>query len=343
MAVMRGHSEYGGLVMNRTFHTHFVILLTIIICVFIHIGCTSRDRQATDETSLKEFGKIIEQRPAPDLERLAERSAPGNEGKDATEAFYDILKLRDVGNAKAIPVLEKILSDHTNSTRIHGYAAAQALFCIGTPEAHRILSKYLLNKNYFAGLSINYIYYWEMDKSKRDSFIEQYHLKNISQDMTIKISARSVGQQLIFTVTLTNTSKEPYRILDKRIHLGEMVFFESKNGRYFDGSMYAIPGYGAEWPNWIVLKPGEPHQYNIVMEVSANTNKSAISEKDEHVALILRTDDFVYGLDKPGEFKVYAMYENQPISKEYLEKMDFDNPWSGRAVSEPIVVNIDVE
>jgi hypothetical protein len=201
------------------------------------------------------------------------------------------------------------------------------LFCIGTADAHKALSQYLL------------------DKTKRDAFIEQYHLKNLSRDMTIKVSAKSSDKKLSFAVKLTNNSQELYHILDKQYNLGEMLLFESENGQYFQGLMYALPEYGKEIPKWIALKPGESREFNFDMDISPNTKEPNISKKYENFALILRTNDFVFFLDKPGKFKVYAMYESQPITKQllaetFLKKVDFDNPWVGRAVSEPVSVII---
>ena len=94
------------------------------------------------------FREILATRAAPDLRTLAERSDPNRTGPGAKEAFYDILKLREIRDANAVPVLENILADHSSSHRIHRSAAAQALFCIDTPAAHKVLAGPLLAGRY---------------------------------------------------------------------------------------------------------------------------------------------------------------------------------------------------
>jgi hypothetical protein len=331
------------LAMNGNPHIHKIFICIFIFSFYIQSGCENGDHSKDNEQPLSEFQRLIAERPVPNLETLAERSAPDYSGEDATEAFYDILKLRDVGDNEAVPVLEKILSDHVNSTRIHGYAAAQALFCIGTTEAHQVLSKYLLNEKYYAGLSINYIYHWEMSKSKRDDFIKKYHLVNLSNYMEIKLELQNNkdenGQKLNLTITLTNISEKPYRIRVKQIYLAQMLFFQSKSGQFIQWSQpikYKVP-----MPKWLDSTPGESHQYNVSLDVRGKgTQKLPCLSKDENVRIMLETFDMICGIEKPGEFKVYAMLEEQPLTEAHLEQLGFDNPWSGRVVSEPVTVNI---
>jgi len=108
----------------RWHNIHLIKIVIVVSCLLV--GCTNNDNDSQPKDSLPQsltdFGKLIVSRPVPDLEDLAERSAPDRRGEDATEAFYDILKLRDIGAAKGVPVLEEIIATHTNSTRIHGYA-----------------------------------------------------------------------------------------------------------------------------------------------------------------------------------------------------------------------------
>lgn len=331
-----------GLTMKRTLADSNIVLLAIILCIAMP-GCSQKSGGQADEADT-EFAKLLASRPVPDLERLAERSAPSRTGKDATEAFYDILKLRNVGGPKAVPVLERIMAENLYSTRIHGYAAAQALFCIGAPEAHKILSKYLFSEQYFAGLGIDYTFHWEMDKSKRDGFIERYHLKNLSKDLAVKLDVKTHKDKnelrLDFTATLCNTSKKPFWIRDKQIYLGDMLYFQSESGRFarsFEPVKYDIP-----MPNWIELAPGASHQYNIsVYARRIGEQKLPYWGKSKNATLLLETRDMVYDILEAGKFKVYAMIEAQPPTKKVqLGKMGFDNLWSGRAVSRPIMVDI---
>jgi hypothetical protein len=332
--------------MNGKYHTDLIMLL-IIICVSMYFGCTNNDvRSETNKKPLTEFGKIIAQRPAPDLDTLAERSSPGHEGTDATEAFYDILKLRDVGNAKAVPVLEKIIEQDNYQGRIHSYAAAQALFCIGTEQAHKVLSKYLLTSKYQAESGINYAFVWEMNVTQRKDFIEQYHLKKLSQDLAIKLGVEKnkdeKGQRLDFMITLTNISKGPYRIRDKQVYLAKMLFVQYENGQF--AQWFQPIEYDPLIPKWIELTPGQSHKYNFSVHIKKNgSQKLPYFGKDKNVEIMLETFDMICGIAKPSKCKVSAIVEEEPFSKDALNRLGLNNPWSGRAVSEPIVVDIGVE
>ena len=111
-------------------------------------GAGAQSAMQPAEGSPKTFREILATRAAPDLRTLAERSDPNRMGPEAAEAFYDILKLREIRDANAVPVLERILADHPSSHRIHRFAAAQALFCIDTPAAHKVLAGQLLAGRY---------------------------------------------------------------------------------------------------------------------------------------------------------------------------------------------------
>lgn len=311
----------------------------------IQSGCRRQDDSENNKRPQSEFMKLIAGRPAADLEKLTERSSPNKNytGQDTIEAFYDILKLRDIGDNKAVPVLEQIIKDDNYKGRIHSYAAAQALFCIGTPEANKVLSKYLLTPKYNASQGIRYTFAYEMDKTKQKGFIEKYHLVNLSKNMEIKLGVQKnkdeSGRQLNFTVTLTNVSKETYRIRDKQVYLAQMIFMQNKIGEFLQFS--EVIDYGIPMPKWIELTLGKTLQYNINMAIKPKgTEKLPYFGKNDNSTIFLETFDMICGIENPGEFKIYAMVEQEPLSKESLERLNFDNPWSGRAVSEPITINI---
>lgn len=297
-------------------------------------GYSVAETQTTNSASQPhtELSQLITNRPAPDLERLAERSAPDRRGDDATEAFHDILKLRDVGDAAAVPVLEKILAAHAGSTRIHGFAAAQALFCIGTPEAHAILSKHLLSSRYMATLGIDYAFQWEMDDAKRDRFIEQYHLKNLSDDLTLELSSDTHQDtdtmQIKFSLTCRNKSDKSFRIKDTIVFCGRMLYFRSDDGRFIQPVVDESWRYDLPPDEWLELTPGASHRFDIPVEVTHGE------------VLKARTYDVIYGLGASGRFTVVAMIEILPLSKSQREYLTFDNPWIGRAVSKPLDIEI---
>jgi hypothetical protein len=125
-----------------------------------------------------------------DLKTLRKRSASG---ADSSDAFYGILKLRKTGTAEAVPVLADISADHRKTGRIHGYAAEQALFCIGTPEAMKTLDRQLLDDNYDILGAFGYTHHWRMAEPQRSRFIERYVLPNLANDLTVEVKAAPVA------------------------------------------------------------------------------------------------------------------------------------------------------
>ena len=297
------------------------------------------------------FEKLLARRPAPDINTLAERSAVDRTGEDAMDAFYDILKLRKTRESNAVPVLEHILADHANSLRIHGYAAAQALFCIGTPEAHAVLARYLLSTGYDASLGINYAFHWQMDEAKRDGFIERYHLTNLSNDLLLKIEAESKEEGkrrwLAFTLTMKNISDKPLRIrdqrmyLDQRMHLGSLLFFRSADGRYARTLTKRCRLGWPPRPKWIELKPAATRQVQIDVDVKrAEGLGHAYPLLSKGATLALDTDDVAFDTVGAGEFSVCAMLEVTAQTAAQIKVLGCAKPWSGRAVSEPVLVTV---
>src|SRR5687767_13565781 len=103
--------------------SHAVLAVVGCVVAAIAVACAVPPRET--------YREIIDERQAPQIEGLAERASPEQEGKTATEAFWDLLKLRDFPQAAAVPELVKILEAHDKSNRIHRFAAAQALFTAG--------------------------------------------------------------------------------------------------------------------------------------------------------------------------------------------------------------------
>ncbi len=335
------------------------VLVAVLAGIGFIFGCKKVD---TGNESPTEFDRLIANRPIPDLTRLAERSSPSYSGEDATESFYDILKLREVADANAIPVLAKTLAKNVNTRRIHGYAAAQALFCIGTPEAHNALAKYMLTNTYEAGLGIRYTSAWgEMDRSKRTPFIERYHLINLSKDLELKLdAARSDANavetenvtQYDFTLTLRNISGEAFSIREVQVYQASMLYFQSETGDFICGARGKVEyekfplimrvdmiEFEMPSPQWFELEAGASHRYNIQLHTRYLYKQGhSGSESSEDSILVGATDDFAFALNNPGAFKVYAMFEQQPLPQTQINQLGLNNPWSGRAVSKPITV-----
>lgn len=313
-----------------------VALLLVQVC-----ACAKPER--------KSFRELIRKRPAPDLERLADRSAPGLRGEDTGEAFYDILKLRETGDPRAVPVLQRILDAHVDSTRIHGFAAAQALFCTGTPEAHEILSKYLLSCKYPVESGINYTYHWEMPEPERSRFIEQYHLRNLSTDLQVTLERRAPTEpdatKHVFVVTLKNISSKPFRVRKERVYIGRHLVFRSEDGRYARSAetvMYMALDVVLPPAAWPELAPGSTCEFEIAVTASriGQLKGRRWPKLSENAKLFAHTKDMAYDIVSPSRFRVYALYAAQPLSKKQIQHLGFDNAWSGRAIAEPITVEI---
>ncbi len=274
------------------------------------------------------YQEIAAARPAPDLTRLAELSAPNIEGPAATESFYDILKLREAGRIEAVPVLEEILQANLASTRIHGFAAAQALFCIAPLEASNILSRPLLTEQYRAGLAFKYTAHWEMREPQRSRFIEQYLLQNVSSNLVLELTAQTATNlgRVDFVLTLLNSSGKPVHIPGRTVYLGECLFFRDTQGQFARSGETA--DYEPPMPRWVELGPGQTHQFQIRSSVRpAAQTREARHLISPQAAVVLSTEDYLFDIGKPGRFEVLAMFEEHGTGKDH---------WAGRVVSKPV-------
>jgi len=326
-----------------------VVLFATILMVSSIVACrkdkpVSKSKSSSSEHAT-DYVELLAARPLPDLAHLAERSSPSYSGKDTIESFRDILKLRDVGDKEAVPVLEEILVEHSGSTRIHGFAAAQALFCIGTPEAHRILANHLLSSQYNVQLSFNYTYHWEMAEPKRSRFIKRYHLQNLSKDLTLKLKFNMYemnGQLIDFTVTLHNVSGKPLEFWERQVYLGQMLYFQRRDGNFARCKQIVV--YQPPMPLITKLQSGATHVYNIAVRINdAGQLKNRPKWLSEDTEIVAGTPDVMFELGKAGRFKVYAMFEQQPLPQTQIDHFKINNPWSGRAVSEPVTIDISLQ
>ena len=302
-------------------------------------GAGTQSAMQPAEGSPTTFREILATRPAPDLRTLAERSDPNRTGPDAAEAFYDILKLREIRDANAVPVLEKILAGHPSSHRIHRFAAAQVLFCIDTPAAHKVLAGQLHGGRYPAKSGIGYTFSWEMPEPRRSRFIERYLLANDANDLVVGLKANAISKEglIDFTITLRNVSEKAFRILDREMYIGDMLYFRSAAGRYMP-SLQTVD-YDPLMPKWVELKPGDERQWR----VSARSKPAPAIQGSwlpRDTTLVLETPDVRHYIDKPGRFDVVALFEQEPLTKDQAPHAKIDNIWSGRAVSKPVQVEI---
>lgn len=322
-------------------------VLSVIISVTVFYAFGKDDDSAKTSKPAETFTEIIAAHPEPDLGDLVDRCKPGVDWEISRLSFYDLLKLREVGTAEAVGVLEQVMKDNLYETRIHGFAAAEALFCIDTESAHSVLEKYLYDRRYYTMLSVNYAFHWEMSEPKRSEFIREYHLKNFSKGLRAELESDvkriNTGEELELTLTLQNVSEETFRIKDQVAGYGENIYVCNAEGLFARRMETATQCFKMS-VKWLELKPGEAREYKIktaVLCVSDMKYKSRYVPKDAQI--YLRDHPyFEYYINRPGKFEIYAMYEAQPLNPAYKKtlKLEFDNEWTGRAVSKPITIEI---
>lgn len=321
-----------------------LLLGAVVLCLGATIFVFLRTNVESNQGE-KEFLKIIAVRPAPKLEDLAARSAPGALSEVSNDALLDILKLRETRDWRAVPVLERILAEHFPLTDSYGFAAAQALFCIDTPEAHAILSRYLLSVQYHVELGIKYAFGWDMPEPDRSSFILRYHLQNLSHDLRLTLSPKAIKDpdpgQLAFTLKMQNISDKPYRMIDPKADRSCRLFFCSREGRFFKvTSTFAC---GPRWrEEWVQLAPGASYEFDMPVRVTrVYPRKHFLAGLFERGRVELEAGDFSYEVEKPGRFYAFAMVETRGMIASPFPQFPFAALWrTRRAVSRPVPVSI---
>ena len=322
-------------------------VLSVIITVTVFIFCTFGKADNSSKTSRRPetFTEIIAAHPKPDLTDLVDRCQPGVDWEISRPSFYDLLKLRDVGNSDAVNILEQVMENNLFGTRIHGFAAAEALFCIDTESAHNVLKKYLYDPRYHSGLGAHYTFHWDMSEPKRSEFIRQYHLKNLSKNMKVELESDvnrvNTGQEIELTLTVNNVSKEPFRIHDHIAGYCENIYLRNTDGLFARRMQTATQCYKMS-AKWLELKPGDQRQYKIKLAVLRVSDMKYNSRYvPENARIYLRDHPFFdFYINQPGKFEIYAMFEAQPLHPEHKKKLGFDNVWKGRAVSKSITIEI---
>jgi hypothetical protein len=290
----------------------------------------------------KTYTAILATRPAPDVATLARRSSPKVAGEQAQESFWDLLKLRNVPDPKAVPALEQVLRENLPTTRIHGYAAAEALFCTGTPEALAALDKAIAGPNYRTDLAIMYAFHWEMPPPARDEFLRRYHLNSLAKDVSLTVEPGPMkGPDPAITVSVTNLTQHPIRLPAPFFDPGDL-YFENADGRILwsrDSGMREMLKSGST-----TLPPDGKQSLTFTLHarrLAKNERPDPTLPADQTLCLEAGGLQFLIG--KPGRFKVYALLTAQPVPQERLKELHLpegETMWSGRAVSEPAAVEI---
>jgi hypothetical protein len=313
-------------------------LRTACCLAILGAGITAEILAQTPQT----YTGILTTRPAPDLATIAERSAPDHAPvTDATESFWDLLKLRDTATADAIPAMKQVLVAHRDSSRIHRFASAQALFSIGTPEALAILDQELLTPAYDARLGIMYAFHWEMRPALRDEFIRRYHLKNLAADLAVTVSAGPMqGDELPITVALANRAQQPISLPDSCVDEGS-IYFEAPDGRIALTRQSHREHMGRKW---ITLQPAEEHSTMFTLKLKTRTpaDRLELPSPPNEEQQYLESSGMRFMIGRSGTFKVRALVYAPPITD--LVRATLRAPagvlWTGRAVSEPRDVSI---
>ena len=320
------------------------ILLAWGICVLLCPGVWSADDELfSSPAKLQTYQDIIAARPAPDLTTLARRSSPKTQGEEATESFWDLLKLRETPDAKAVPVLEKILVENGPTTRIHGFAAAEALFCIGTAEAHRILARY---EPADARLAVDYTSHWEMKEPLRSRYIERYLLKNLSKSLVVEVEQVAAPTQpdgrVNLVVSFRNSSDEAFHILDNsRDFPGDMLFLRDAAGQYPSRIHGRTMCKGQQ--GYIELKPGQVHRVNATIDVTAADDQKKVPRTTGKLIANVPEAGHFFDIATPGRFEILALFEAVPLTDEGRTFLKVDRDWkwwTGRAVSKPLSIDI---
>ena len=285
---------------------------------------------------------------------LAEREAPDDydallklAAEEAeTKGFYALLKLRDRGDGRAVPVLEKVLARELPGTRIHGFAAAQALSCIGTPEAHQLLARYLNTPQYHANLAVDYAFHWDMAPAKRDAFIERYHLTSTSKDLTVSLGAERQGTgEIVFTIAVRNVSNKPFRVHKPGDYVGKLLVLRAAGGQFVNRweivRLHAAQlTFDQMYPT---LEPGASHTWRIVTRPRRESDKVWHPVMRAPQGLLLASQDVAHFVGKPGKFQAYVLFDVAPLTKQQLEYHKVGDPervWCGRVVSNPVEITI---
>jgi hypothetical protein len=316
----------------------FVMLMSWVI-----VGLAVGGPTPGPATSPSELSQLVARRPAPDLSLLVHRVAPDRKSDDLHEAFLDILKIRDNADARAVGVLEQIVERARGTTRIHGFAAAQALFAIGTPEAHKALAAHLLLPDGSSRLAMDYAFHWEMAPAQRDALFKQYLLKNLSNDLEVTLQATTPderkGRTFDFTMAVKNTTDHAYSVRDPGVYHGSMLVFRVADGGYVRSTLVAK--YKAQPPTWMTLAPGETRKFAVSGQVESVASRTGHGKPaDPPTGPMLAMPDVRAELTQAGKFEVVALFEQAPLTPEMAKIQRVKNAWSGRAVSKPVVIEV---
>jgi hypothetical protein len=301
----------------------------------------------------KTVRNVITTRPSPKLDGLAERSAPERLGDDASEAFWDILKIRDNPNPTAVPELTDVVDRNAkaSSNRIHRFAAGQALFCIGTPDALRAVETDVVRRDFSIDLALMYVDHWDMQEPARSRFLERVLLRDAGDGgLSVEVSPawreREGRPVLDVAVKITNHGERPISLLTS----GETFPVARLQIRGRDGTFAVTKAFGIrehEPQRWMRLAPGASEE----LVASLELKRDAATTRPFNAARVqaVLTDGVAsFGLPAPGKYRVSAFIAQAPMTEQAIKSLarrtgavDPNELWAGRAVSKPAEIEID--
>ena len=276
-----------------------------------------------------------------ECQRLLQRAEAG----DSIDSFRAILKLRDQPDQRAIPALRRVLIRYAGSKAIHRFAAAQALSAINTKRAHEILAKHLLSGKWPTTLSVMYAFDWNMEPAQRDLFLERYHLRNTSQDLSLELRA-SPGEGdrshvVDFAATITNVSRRGVRI-----HLCSglrrmVLLLRSPRGHFVWRGVCRTEAFPQQaFPE---LPPGAEKVIQVAGEAAWGPADRLPNVLPRPGALVLDCEGVIHLVERPGRFRVYAVYcccRPSDAAEKQLRQAGPPELWTGTLASQPVEVEI---
>jgi hypothetical protein len=302
------------------------------------------------------YRQILTTRPALRIDDLAERSAPDRQGEVAMESFWDLLKLRDAPNPAAVPALVKVVDAHAGSSRIHRFAAGQALLTAGTPDALKALQRDTSRTDYPADLAVMYTSHWEMPEPARSRLLEGYVLRNagdaaLGASVATAWKERDGARLLSVTVTLKNKSAKPLAVLLDPYTATRGLHFRSADSKSADGTFAVVaPMMHCQpmRPRWVRLAPGASEQMEVALTPKQDSETLRQFGAAPPAVALCEGGAASFGLGGFGKHRVYAMITQPPMTDAQIATLrnwakDVGDPaelWVGRAVSEPVEVEI---
>ena len=315
------------------------MLIALSLAVLVVSGCAAAHKTVPEDRGFPvAVPPSVQQAGVDELVQLA--------SKDGRERLPALLRLRDLGDAQAVPALTNLLAKYLGTGNVTAYAAAQALFCIGTEQAHAALQKHLLSPDYSLDDSIRMAFHYRMRPDARDAFIRQYHLRSTLKDLQITLEVEPVPvegrQRFRFTMTLRNASDHPLVVVAPATYTAAALLIEDSEGNFHAGFTSIRYKFATRYDE---LQPAG------TLKATFDTEPTRIPEKTLRGAwpfapiardsIFLVSSDYALHLGAPGRFKVRALFHSEGrLARAMKENGTIPNLWYGTVVSEPVEIDV---